>query len=90
MPRGISRNASYFPVAMPGLSATASSRKRVQWATTIRRAVGTMERHAAIAGKISESGRADSVTSSGMGAPSATSERRTLLVSAADAQDRTV
>jgi len=47
--------------------------------------VGTIERHSAIAGKISESGSADSVTSSGMGAPSATSERRAALVSAAEA-----
>ena len=41
IPRGSSRNASYFPVAMPGRSPAASVRKRSQWATTTRRAVGT-------------------------------------------------
>ena len=89
-PRGISRNASYLPVVMPGRSAAASARKRDQWAMTTRRAVGTTERHSAIAGKISESGSADSVTNSGMRAPSATRERSVALVSCAEAQVRSV
>ena len=39
-PRGISRNASYLPLARPGRMRSASSMKRSQWATTSRRAVG--------------------------------------------------
>ena len=47
-----------------------------------------IERHSANAGKISESGSADSVTSSGIRAPSATRVRRVALVSCALAQVR--
>ena len=63
-PRGISRKASYLPLARPGRSRSASARKRSQCATTSRRAVGTTCRHRWNAMWTSESGSTDSDTNS--------------------------
>ena len=63
LPRGISRYASYLPLAMPIRRPGPSSRKWSQCAAITRRAVGTTTRQRWIAAKMwSTSGSLESVT----------------------------
>ena len=61
-PRGISRKASYLPLASPVRRFGASVRKTDQWAAMRRRAVGTTDRHRPKAARTFASGRRDSAT----------------------------
>ena len=71
-PRGISRNASYLPLAMPARNPGASARNRSQWAAINRRAVGTFSRSLWKQCRTSASGSTDSLANSATVPPSAT------------------